>query len=221
VGGKQPELWDPVTGEIRDAVAFRQEDRRTTVPLDFNPRGSVFVVFRRPVTVNGSAASNYPTTQPLMEINGPWKVAFDPHWGGPATVTFDTLTVWTKRPEDGIRYYSGTAVYRNKFTLASVTGTLWLDLGEVHEIATVKLNGVDLGVVWTRPGRVDISRAVRAGANDLEITVVNLWPNRLIGDVRLPKGGRLTETNLHKFGAATPLYPSGLLGPVRVIVRSP
>jgi hypothetical protein len=221
VGGKQPELWDPVTGEIRDAMAFRQEDGRTSVPLEFNPRGSVFVVFRRPVTGNGPAASNYPTTQPLMEINGPWQVAFDPHWGGPATVTFDTLTDWTKRPEGGIRYYSGTAVYRNKFTLASVTGTLWLDLGEVREIATVKLNGVDLGVVWTRPGRVDISRAVRAGANDLEITIVNLWPNRLIGDAFLPSEKRRTETNLRKFSASSPLLPSGLLGPVRVLVRSP
>jgi len=220
VAGKQPELWDPVTGEIRDAVAFRQENGRTTVPLEFNPRGSVFVIFRRPVSGNGLAASNYPTVKPLTEITGPWEVSFDPHWGGPTKVTFDTLADWTKRPEEGIRYYSGTAVYRKKLTLASVSGRLWLDLGEVREIASVKLNGVDLGVVWTRPSRMDISRAARAGENDLEITVVNLWPNRMIGDDSLPPEKRRTETNLQKFGAATPLYPSGLLGPVEVLNRS-
>lgn len=217
VAGKQPELWDPVTGEIRDAAAFRQENGRTTVPLEFNPRGSVFVVFRRPATGNGTAASNYPTLKPLTEITGPWEISFDPKWRGPARVTFDTLTDWTKRPEDGIRYYSGTAVYRKKFTLASAPGRLWLDLGEVHEIAAVKLNGVDLGVVWTKPARLDITRAARPGQNDLEITIVNLWPNRMIGDDRLPPEKRLTETNLRKFSAATPLYPSGLLGPVEIV----
>lgn len=217
VAGKQPELWDPVTGQIRDAVAFRQENGRTTVPLEFNPRGSVFVVFRRPVTGNGPGASNYPAVTPLAEITGSWEVAFDPHWGGPARVTFDTLTDWTKRPEEGVRYYSGTAVYRKEFTLPSLAGRLWLDLGQVHEIAAVKFNGVDLGVVWAKPARVDITGAARAGKNDLEITVVNLWPNRLIGDDRLPKEKRLTQTNLQKFSGATPLYPSGLLGPVEIL----
>lgn len=220
VAGKQPELWDPVTGGIRDAMAFRQENGRTAVPLEFNPRGSVFVVFRRPVSGNGTAASNDAAVQPLTTIAGPWDVAFDPKWGGPARVTFDTLTDWSKRPEDGIRYYSGTAVYRKKFNLTSLPVALWLALGEVHEIAEVKLNGVDLGVVWTKLARLDISRAARAGDNDLEITVVNLWPNRLIGDASLPKDKRFTETNLHKFSAATPLYPSGLLGPVRLETKN-
>ena len=219
VSGKQPELWDPVTGEIRDAVAFRQENGRTIVPLEFKPRGSVFVVFRKPIaaTAAGSAASNEPAVTPQAELAGAWEVSFDPRWGGPGRTTFDPLVDWTKRPEDGIRHYSGAAVYRKKFDLASLpaAGTrLLLDLGEVHEAASVRLNGVDLGVLWTRPARVDITRAARAGANELEITVVNLWPNRLIADESLPPEKRLTETNIHKFSAATPLYPSGLLGPV-------
>ena len=219
VSGKQPELWDPVTGEIRDAVAFRQENGRTMVPLEFKPRGSVFVVFRKPIaaTAAGSAASNEPAVTPQAELTGAWEVSFDPQQGGPGRLTFDTLVDWTRRPEDGIRHYSGAAVYRKKFDLASLpaAGTrLLLDLGEVHEAASVRLNGVDLGVLWTRPARVDITRAARAGANELEVTVVNLWPNRLIADESLPPEKRLTETNIHKFSAATPLYPSGLLGPV-------
>ena len=91
---------------------------------------------------------------------------------------------------------------------------LLLNLGEVHESAAVRLNGQELGVVWTHPARVDITPAVHAGENRLEISVINLWPNRLIGDEGLPPEKRFTQTNLHKFSASTPLYPSGLLGPV-------
>ena len=214
VAGKQPELWDPVTGEIRDALAFRQEDGRTTVPLVFNPRESIFVVFRKPADGSGAAVSNYPVIKPVAEIAGPWEISFDPMSGGPARVTFDKLTDWTKRSEEGIRHYSGTAMYRKKFHLSSRPAGLFLNLGEVREVAVVRVNGVDCGVAWTKPARLDITSAARAGENDLEITVVNLWPNRLIGDESLPREKRFTETNIHKFSAATPLYPSGLLGPV-------
>jgi hypothetical protein len=95
-------------------------------------------------------------------------------------------------------------------------------LSTVHEVASVRLNGRDLGVVWTKPARVDITDAVKAAGNELEVTVVNLWPNRLIGDEALPKELRVTETNMHKFGSASPLLPSGLIGPVTVLsVREP
>ena len=219
VAGRQPELWNPVTGEIREATAFRQVDGRTVVPLEFDPCGSVFVVFRQSIspTLAGTATSNYPRLQPLTTLAGAWTVNFDPHWGGPDSVVFDALTDWTTRPEPGIKYYSGTAVYHKRFDLVAPPANgqpLWLDLGEVHEVATVRLNGHDLGVVWTKPPQVDITSAVKARDNDLEVTVVNLWPNRLKGDELLPKAARFTETNMRKFGAASPLLPSGLLGPV-------
>jgi hypothetical protein len=99
---------------------------------------------------------------------------------------------------------------------ASAGKKLILDLGEVHEEAVVKVNGINLGVVWTKPAQVDISRAVHPGENKLEITVVNLWPNRLIGDEPLPVEKRFTLTNMHKFNKDTPLYPSGLIGPVKL-----
>ena len=90
-------------------------------------------------------------------------------------------------------------------------------LGDVRELASVRLNGQDLGVLWTKPYRVEITAAVKAGANELEIDVVNEWPNRLIGDTFLPKEQRRTRTNITKYTQATELYPSGLLGPVRVM----
>jgi hypothetical protein len=224
VAGRQPELWNPVTGEIRDVNAFTQTEGRITLPLQFNPRESVFVVFRRPIAPGaaGAAVSNYPQLTTQSELTGPWEISFDPKWGGPENVVFDALVDWTKRAEAGIKFYSGTAVYRKKFNLTALPVAdkkLFLNLGEVHEVATVKLNGQNLGVVWTKPARVDISSAVRAGENSLEITVVNLWPNRLIGDADLPSEKRFTETNIRKFIVTTPLLPSGLLGPIRILAQ--
>ena len=223
VSGKQPELWDPVTGEIRDATAFRQENGRTIVPLEFGPCGSTFVVFRKSVPADavGTSTSNYPLLNPLEMLSGPWSVDFDPKWGGSSKVEFQTLVDWTNCTENGIKFYSGAAVYHKSFNLKSLPPNgqrLILDLGEMHEVAVVRLNGHDLGVVWDKPSRVDITDAARAGDNQLEVTVVNLWPNRLIGDEALPKAKRFTATNVHKFTKASPLLPSGLIGPVTVLL---
>lgn len=226
VSGKEPELWDPVTGEIRDATAFHQENGRTIVPLEFGPCGSVFVVFRKdiPTDASGTSASNYPVLRPLTMLSGPWTVNFDPKWGGPAEAVFEHLTDWTNSPETGIKYYSGTAVYHKKFDLDALPAQrqrLLLDLGEVDDAATVQLNGHSLGVLWTKPARVDITGIVKAKDNELDIAVINLWPNRMIYDESLPKAERLTETNIHKYGPASPLLPSGLIGPVNLLIESP
>ena len=224
VSGKQPELWNPVTGERRDATAFRQENGRTMVPLEFDPCGSTFVIFRKTIgpKVNGTTARNYPTLKPQLELGGGWDVSFDPKWGGPAQIRFDALTDWTQHADKGIKFYSGTAIYRKTFTLSALPdrgGQLMLDLGEVREVAEVRVNGRDLGVVWAKPARVNINSAVKVGVNELEVTVVNLWPNRLIGDAALPPEKRFTETNMRKFVSTSPLLPSGLLGPVRVLAE--
>jgi hypothetical protein len=170
---------------------------------------------------SGPGMTNYPIADGSPQtLSGPWEVSFDPKWGGPEKVIFDQLVDWTTRSEFGIRYYSGTAVYRKRFDLMRTPAKdarLLLDLGELHEVAAVRLNGRDLGVAWTKPARVELTGGLKATGNELEIIVVNLWPNRLIGDEGLPKESRLTETNIHKFNASTPLLPSGLLGPVRVL----
>ena len=117
-------------------------------------------------------------------------MSFDPKWGGPERVTFDALADWTQRAEPGIRYYSGAAPYRKSFDLpAGQPGDaqLYLDLGTVRNLARVRLNDQDLGVVWCAPWRVRITEAVKPGGNRLEITVVNTWVNRLIGDEQEPE----------------------------------
>jgi alpha-L-rhamnosidase len=174
VAGRQPELWDPVTGEIRRAQAFRQHDRRTALPLELAPRGSIFVLFRTPAAITRSDGRNSPMLRRLLEITGPWSLEFNPKWGGPESVVFDRLADWTLRSEDGIRHYSGTATYRKRFDPDDVSRPLWLDLGEVKELAEVRINGKSLGVLWTYPFRVSVSGAVHEGRNELEVRVTNL-----------------------------------------------
>ncbi len=407
VAGKVPELWHPDTGRIETAAAFTQKDGVTSLPLRFEPSGSLFVIFRkdaagleavatlardgRPVLPAGAEAGTlvitkarygvlddpaatrdvkaklqqladggerivhvsdlakgddpaYGTVKTLaveytvnsapqtlsgtdgqtlrfayaplqeraagvqrdaagrlqiaaaqagryeiktaagqsltadiaavpapQEISGPWDVAFDPKWGGPAKVTFDKLTDWSKRPEEGIKYYSGTAIYRKSFDLpveirgqmsavsqsaatksdlrplaSDLSRRVFLDLGKVAVMAEVKLNGRDLGILWKPPFRLDVTEALKAGENTLELKVVNLWINRLIGDEQLPEDsdrhpngtlkswpqfildekpsptGRFTFTSHRLWKKADPLVESGLLGPVtlRTIVTA-
>jgi hypothetical protein len=178
-------------------------------------------VFRKGASARDrGAAAALPDNQLVKELAGSWEVSFNPDWGGPASVVFEHLEDWIKRPEEGIRYYSGTATYRKRFELSpsdaqKLKPTAFLDLGIVRNLARVRLNGRDLGIIWTAPWRVEITGAVKAGSNDLEIEVVNLWPNRLIGDARLPKEQRRTVTNVEKFNKPDAvLLGSGLLGPV-------
>jgi alpha-L-rhamnosidase len=220
ISGKAPELWDAVSGERRFADSYSEANGRTTLPLDLPPAGSVFVVFREPASGHPAKGdSNSPRFTAIQERTGPWTVSFDPKWGGPASVQFDKLVSWTERTEPGIKFYSGTAVYRKIFEMPDATRNtqhVFLDLGDVRELAEVKLNGQSCGITWSPPFRVDISRALKSGSNELEIEVVNFWPNRIIGDDSLPSDQRLTRTNVRKLTKNTPLMRSGLFGPVRL-----
>ena len=255
VSGKQPELWDAVTGSIRDLSEFTiLDDGRIEVPVHFAPRQSWFVVFRRE-SANPATTRNFPELKALQELSGPWEVQFDEEWFyGPtpmdARVVFQELEDWSKRPEDAIKYYSGIATYHKSFDLPDREmnqTSLSLDLGEVMNLARVRLNGRDLGIVWTAPWRVELpDELLKANGNKLEIEVANLWPNRLIGDGLLPEAQRRTHTNVNtwetpvpevlgtvggmwarrrcvqcnerlKTGNPAELLPSGLLGPVRLM----
>jgi hypothetical protein len=189
VTGRQPELWDAVTGECRDLPEFSFEDGRTVVPLTLAETQSAFVVFRRPATPGKTSARNFSEKTPVLTLAGDWSVSFDPRWGGPAQpVSFAQLTDWTQHSEPAVRYYSGTATYRKTFALAEASDPqLTLALGTVHAIARVRLNGRDLGVVWCAPWEVRLPRGIlRATDNQLEVEVTNVWANRLIGDEQQP-----------------------------------
>ena len=215
--GLVPEIWDPVTGARREATRYRFEGGRTILPYDFAADESFFVVFRKPAAAAPNGAPNKPAYQPLATLEGPWAVAFDPAWGGPASTTFETLIDWTKHADPGIKFYSGTGVYSKSFTAPGGTGRVFLDLGELQSLCEVSVNGRELGVLWYAPFVVEITDALRAGENKLEVRVVNVWANRVIGDASLPPEKRRTKTNIVKLTADTPLEPSGLLGPVRLL----
>ena len=179
----QPELWDPVWGTMRD-LAVKLVNGRPTVQLEFAQAQSFFIVFRKALMPSQSIASANPSIRTVKELAGPWSVQFDPRWGGPASIEFAALHDWSKRPEEGVRFYSGTAVYKKsvEVKMEAKAGTYWLDLGTVKDLATVTVNGRKLGVVWTAPWRIDLSSALRDGLNTIEIAVTNGWANRLIGD---------------------------------------
>ncbi len=253
VSGMRPDLWHPETGRVRSLRQYSStQDGQTVVPLEFGPAESYFVVFGQPSgealdrAGGGNVGSNFPELKPLSEINGPWDVTFDPRFGGPeAKVRFDTLEDWSKRSETGITYYSGTATYAKAVEISPeiISGNkrLYLDLGRVEVMAEVELNGKPLGILWKPPFRVEITDAVRPRANDLRIRVVNLWPNRMIGDGLLPEdskrrsngtleewpkwlldrtprpSGRHTFTSWQHWNKDSPLLESGLLGPVTLV----
>ena len=224
VAGKAPELWNAVTGAHSFAASYNETNGRTVVPLDFTPCGSWLVVFRAPAAGHPATASaNQSVFKPVQSLAGPWRVKFDPRWGGPENAVFDELVSWTQRPEPGIKFYSGTATYENAFDWPATAGNsdapprVWLDLGRVRELAEVRVNGQACGIVWSPPFRVDITGALKPGRNSLAVDVVNFWPNRIIGDAALPADQRLTRTNIRKLTATTPLIASGLFGPVQLL----
>jgi hypothetical protein len=355
ISGKMPELWHPDTGKIEIPALYRQQDGTTTLPIHFDPSGSVFVIFRYPVsgdafvsmsrngipinqsgqakitvqraiygapndpsrsadvrdkiqslidhgqtgiavtstlsskgdpapfivkelnvtyTANGntktdtvregdffvpiapSAALSFlhlnrqadgtvvlearesghyeaqtaenalqvadiPELPAPIQIQGPWQLEFQPHRGAPDKADFPDLMSWTDSPNNGIKYFSGMATYNTELTIPAdylLPGRhIYLDLGKVKNLAEVSLNGKPLGILWKEPFRVDITSAATAGSNQLQIKVTNLWPNRLIGDAKLPPEKRITWASVALYKADDRLLPSGLLGPVTVI----
>ncbi|MFH1920453.1 MAG: glycosyl hydrolase [Planctomycetota bacterium] len=171
-----------------------------------------------------TAAAEIEAVPTPQRIPGPWKLAFPKGWGAPAETVLDELLPWNEHPQEGIRYFSGTATYRNVFDLRpDLNGkVLTLDLGKLKNVAEVRLNGHDLGVLWKPPFQVEITGTARPGRNELEIGITNLWPNRLIGDGKLPETNRFTKTNVQKFyqppqTGEHQLLESGLMGPVRIL----
>lgn len=220
ISGKSPELWDAVTGTLRDLPSYQQTASTTSVPMQLAPYGSAFVIFRKPATSGDSKRENYPLPEKAIQVDKPWMVSFDKNMRGPVQpVKFETLSDWSKSSNDSIKYYSGTAYYYNTFKIDQlVKGANYvIDLGLVKAIAKVVINGIEMGGAWTPPYNVDITKALKPGENKLEIKVVNTWVNRLLGDSMLPADQR--KTTVH-FGPdpKNGLESSGLLGPVKINV---
>ena len=217
----------------------RTENSKGTVQANTTDHNSLNTAEKTSGTNQLAVADrNVPSYKQITEINGPWKVRFDPEWFYPvASLTgdeaqgifiFDQLIDWSEHDVDAIKYFSGTATYGITFEVNRAMkgdASYYIDLGEVFVSASVRLNGKDLGVVWCAPWRVDVSEVLVEGENQLEIEVVNCWPNRLIGDGKLPEVQRRTNTNIDLYyrtkrnGEEHQLLPSGLLGPVTLLFK--
>lgn len=220
ITGMAPELWRADTGAI-ETLSYRIEKGVTAVPLDFGPEESFFVVFRKAAT-SPSLTVSRPAVKPIARLSGPWTVSFQQGRGAPPATLLRSLHSLSEDSNPAIKYFSGIATYKKSFTLPRGVypgAQLWLDLGTIGDIAEVRVNGRLVGTSWHAPYRLDISKAVRPGANRLDIRVADLWVNRLIGDAQ-PGAKKITWTALPTYTPDAPLRPSGLIGPVTLAVDS-
>ena len=222
VSGLQPQLWNAVNGEIRQLNDYTDDGSRTTVPMLMQKHESCFIVFTSGSNemTAGGYAENAPQPEVLTSLDSEWTVEFENKEFGPGdAVKFTSLSSWTESTDQSIKYYSGTATYATEFTLDELPeGDLFLNLGKVGVMAQVILNGEDLGVTWMAPYRLRVKEHLLTGINVLEIKVVNVWRNRMLGDLGLSAGDRYTTYMVADLRPGEELTPSGLMGPVTVEV---
>ena len=218
VTGKAPEFWHAETGKSEPAsykIAGRPH-HCSAAP------GAVGHGVRR--VPQGAKATSRTLPKPvetqLATVDGPWNVTFQPGRGAPASITLDKLTSWSDSQDTGVKYFSGTGTYTKDRPgvrgLVQAGRALWIDLGDVKNLAEVTVNGKSLGIVWHAPYRVDATGALKPGANEVTIKVTNAWVNRLIGDEQPDATTKYTFADVKPYKANSPLLPSGLLGPVKV-----
>ncbi|MCC6289787.1 MAG: discoidin domain-containing protein [Chitinophagaceae bacterium] len=219
ITGKSVELWYPETGR-KELVSYTVENGYTKVSLHLTPNDAVFVVFGNN---SNSSAVNVPAIKetPVSTLDESWKIDFQKDRGAPASISVDKLQSFTENNDNGVKYFSGIATYTKTIDAAAnwfkQGAKLWIDLGDVKNIAEVFVNGKSAGIVWKKPFKVDISSLLKPGKNTLTVKVTNLWVNRLIGDQQPGVDKKITYTTMPFYKANSPLLPSGLLGPVQVI----
>ncbi len=219
VQGKQPELWNPLTAEIRFLPEYKCNENGIQVPVQLEPLESVFIVFRDKIkSADVLTNVNYPVYASTV-LGGSWTLKFEDGRGAPEEeMKLDTLIDWSKSECDGIRYYSGTATYTTSFEMNNLNDKyFYIDLGKVMVMAKVWVNDHYVGGVWTCPYRVPVTGVLKEGYNTLKVEVVNNWLNRLIGDLSLPEEKRYGKTFVVPWTKESPLQSSGLLGPIQIL----
>lgn len=219
VTGKVPQLWDPETG-LTEKLSYTIMKGITKVKLKLEPDQAVFVVFKEKSSKNKVELPALKEMQ-LASIKGEWELSFQKDRGAPVAIKANELSSWTTNADTGLKYFSGTATYTKNVDASAAwfakDAKIWLDLGDVRNLAEVIVNGKSLGILWKKPFRIDVSGALKPGKNTLEIKVTNLWVNRLIGDQQPGVEKKITYTTIPFYQANSPLLPSGLLGPVQIL----
>ncbi len=219
ISNGEPEIWDPADGSIRQAI-WNNENGRGILIEQFAAGQSLFFIFKNKQSLSCHAIPVINKVEKIPSV-GEWKIKFNKNYGGPANaIHLPVLQSWTLQNDESIKYYSGTAVYRNSFlfTDKQKIKTASVIFDSICNIATIKVNGIDCGTLWTPPYTIDIAKALRKGENKIEIEVTNTWHNRLIGDNLLPPEKRITWTTAPFRLKDKPLQPAGIIGNVKIYV---
>ena len=221
VAGRTPVIYDAVSNQYLEVKSWFEKNGRINLKLKFAANQSLFVIFKKSAkNTKKENGNNWSTFKTVQDLSKNWKVQFDPTYGGPVKpVLFENLIDWTKHADSTIRYYSGTAIYNNTFNYDGDSKNAWIDLGAFSSMADVKINGISCGTLWTAPFRLNISKAIKKGINQISIEVVNTWANRLIGDSKLTEDKKITKTTAPFRLEGKPLNAAGLFGPVLVQVE--
>lgn len=202
VAGKIPELWFAETGKT-EPLSYNIADGVTKVKLHMEPNDAFFVVFKNKAA-NTSFELPAVQVKELATINDAWNVNFQKDRGAPAAIKMNELSSWTDNADAGVKYFSGTGTYTKTITAPADWFTkdteLWLNLGDVKNLAEVTVNGKLLGVLWKKPFRVNVTDALKQGTNQVEIKVTNLWVNRIIGDAQPGITSKITYTSMPFYG---------------------
>jgi (4-O-methyl)-D-glucuronate---lignin esterase len=217
VTGKEAEVWDPVTGTIIPS-GYSIKENRTVVPVNFTERQSLFIVLRDKADLMTRSFAQT-TPELLVSLAGPWEVTFPSGMGAPENITLNSLESWTASKDEGVKYFSGTALYTKTFEVPKrwiqPDAKLVLDLGKVADIAEVTINGTLTGLLWNAPYRTDVTGLLKKGTNKIEVKVTNQWTNRLIGDQKSAPDKKILNSSVMVRGKIP--IESGLLGPVTII----
>lgn len=210
-----PEIWNPETGSIVIASSWEiKENGYTRVSMNMQPNETQFVVFRNSPTIEQITAGSSPISQlkanGAIKLRGEWEVDFHPKMEKDFSATFHQLADFKYNTDKRIMYFSGTAIYHKVFHLSEEfvdSKKIYLSLGEMHDIACVKINGNDTGIWWYAPYRKDITKYLKAGNNEIEIEVTTNWANRLIGDEQEPADFEWGTDRGPSRGRAMKAYP--------------
>jgi hypothetical protein len=221
IGDRSLTIIDPVTVKKFVNQTIEVKDDRSLIYYMIQPNQSLFFVFKEKKS-EASARFAPPVANEVNIARENWIIQFNTEKsdkGNPVPIT--ELKSWTSFTDTAIKFYSGTAIYSNTFKWKDqdVNQSVLLQIDSLYNIATVKINGIDCGTIWTEPYTLDITKAIKPGRNTLEIAVTNTWHNRLIGDNLLPPDKRVTWTTAPFRLKDKPLLPAGLIGNVKLIVR--
>lgn len=221
IDGRLPEAWDPVNGTKIPIATIENMGCKMYLSFSLQAHQSIFIVFQKPVR-NFRKGKDDNIILKRYDVSKKWQVDFlSSNNLSPKSIIYDSLFSWTSNQEFDIKYFSGTAIYKSDFTIDEIPAgkKIMVAFESIHNIATVKINGIECGTLWTPPYYLDITKAVKQGENKIEIEVANTWHNRLIGDNLLPPEIKITSTTAPFRLKDKPLEPAGIIGDVKIIIR--